>query len=77
MVENKMTFDKHMFKKHAPLDIKKLLSSHVDNLDGKEVVFNKEKFGIITEYEVDGQLFYLYPVSKDWCTNGDDKSAKN
>lgn len=69
MVENKMTFDKNLFREHAPLDIKKLLSSHVDNLDGKEVVFNKEKFGLIPEYEVDGQLFYLYPVSKDWCTN--------
>lgn len=69
MVENKMIFDKHMFKKHAPLELKKLLSSHVDILHGEEVKFNKEKFGIITEYEVDGQRFYLYPVSKDWCTN--------
>lgn len=64
-----MIFDKHMFKKHAPLELKKLLSSHVDILHGEEVKFNKEKFGIITEYEVDGQRFYLYPVSKDWCTN--------
>jgi len=72
-----MVFDKNLFREHAPLDIKKILSSHIDILHGKEVVFNKEKFGIITEYEVDGQLFYLYPVSKDWCTNGDDKSAKN
>ena len=65
-----MVFDKNLFRKHAPLDIKKILSSHIDILHGKEVVFNKEKFGIITEYEVDGQLFYLYPVSKDWCANG-------
>ena len=76
MVENKMTFDKHMFREHASLEIKKQLSSHVDVLHGKEVVF-KGKFGLIPEYEVDGQLFHLYPVSKDWCTNGDDKSAKN
>jgi hypothetical protein len=71
-----MVFDKHLFREHAPLEIKKLLSSHIDNLDGKEVVF-KGKFGLIPEYEVDGQLFYFYPVSKDWCITGDDKSAKN
>ncbi|MCB5934477.1 hypothetical protein LI012_06370 [Caldibacillus thermoamylovorans] len=68
MIESKMVFDKHMFRENAPLEIKKLLSSHVNVLHGKEVVF-KEKFGLIPEYEVDGQLFYLYPVSKDWCTN--------
>lgn len=71
-----MVFDKNLFREHAPLDIKKILSSHIDILHGKEVVFNKEKFGIITEYEVDGQLFYLYPVSKDWCTNGDEYSRE-
>lgn len=61
-----MRFSKDNFNKNAPKTIKKLLSGHIDVIDGMEVKFDGE-FGEIEEYKVNGEEFYLYPVSKDWC----------
>ena len=60
-----MKFSKDNFNKNAPRAIKKLISNHLDVLDGMEVVFNG-KFGEI-DYTVDGKEFCLYPVCKSWC----------
>jgi len=61
-------FDKNSFNKYASNSIKKLLSSHIDELDGKEVFFEEgSNFGEI-QYEVNGECFILYPVLKEWCT---------
>ncbi len=61
-----MRFSKDKFNKNASKTVKKLLSKHVDILDGMEVKFNGE-FGEIEQYVVDGEEFYLYPVCKEWC----------
>ncbi|WP_026582139.1 hypothetical protein [Bacillus sp. J33] len=64
-----MKFCKKAFQKHADRNIKKILLSHIDALEGKEVIF-KEGYtvGEIPFYEIDGESFYLYPVLKEWCT---------
>jgi hypothetical protein len=49
---------------------KSIPESHLDALDGKEVIFKKisgDRFGIVEEYEADGQEWYLYPVMPEWC----------
>lgn len=61
-----MKFSKDKFNKNASKTVKKLLSKHIDALDGMEVKFNEE-FGEIEQYTVDGEEFYLYPVSREWC----------
>lgn len=64
---NRLIFNKNSFVKHAPATVKKLLMSHVDELDGKEVIFDDSEYGEIPFYEVGGESFYLYPVLKEWC----------
>ncbi|EHR0217885.1 hypothetical protein KS664_001451 [Clostridium perfringens] len=59
-------FSKKLFRKNAPANIKRTLSTHLDVLDGMEVNFDKED-GEIFEYIVNGEAYYLYPVSKEWC----------
>lgn len=61
-------FNKAKFLKNAPKAVQKLLSEHLDILDGMEVDFkDSEQFGIIPQYFEDGQEYYLYPVYKGWC----------
>ncbi len=65
----KIIFDKKLFKRHAPKNIQKVLSHHVDLIDGKEVVFNlpnNNMYGTV-EYEDEGQDLELYPIHRDWC----------
>jgi hypothetical protein len=63
----KIIFDKKLFKRHAPKNIQKILSHHVDLIDGREVSFEGEEgFGTV-EYEDEGQNYELYPVYPDWC----------
>lgn len=61
-----MRFSKDKFNKNASKTVKKILSGHIDAIDGMEVKFNGE-LGEIEEYTVNGEKFYLYPVYKDWC----------
>ncbi|WP_156290763.1 hypothetical protein [Oceanobacillus salinisoli] len=63
-----MNFNKNLFSKNADSNVKRLLSSHLDVLDGMKVAFKDgDKFGIIEHYEINGEPFYLYPVEKEWC----------
>ena len=63
----KIIFDKKLFKRHAPKKIQKVLSHHVDLIDGKEVSFEGEEgFGTV-EYEHEKYGFILYPIYPDWC----------
>lgn len=63
----KIIFDKKLFKRHAPKNIQKVLSHHVDLIDGKEVVFEGEEgFGTV-EYGDEGENLELYPIYPDWC----------
>lgn len=55
-----------MFRKNAPKHIQKILSKHIDVLNGKEVAFD-EQYGTSEPYVFEGQEFELYPVYKDWC----------
>lgn len=66
-----MKFSKERFKKHAPIYLQKILSSHLDILDGKVVSFEDDEFGVIRAYKADDEKFYLYPVSKDWCVKNE------
>lgn len=64
-----MIFDKLAFNQHAETHIKKLIpAAHIEALDGMNVEFENDRFGSITNYEVDGEEFYLYPVCREWCT---------
>lgn len=60
-------FSKELFRRNAPANIKRILAKHLDILDGMEVSFDRED-GEIFEYIVNGEAYYLYPVSKEWCT---------
>jgi len=63
----KIIFDKKLFKRHAPKKIQKVLSHHVDLIDGKEVSFEGEEgFGTV-KYEHEKYGFILYPIYPDWC----------
>ena len=61
-----MRFSKDKFNKNALKTTKKLLSKHLDVLDGMEVKFD-EAFGEIEKYTVNGEEFWLYPIHKEWC----------
>jgi hypothetical protein len=63
-----MVFSKQKYKqfKHGT----NLPESHLNAIDGKEVIFKHisgDKFGIVEEYKADGQEWYLYPVMPEWC----------
>lgn len=60
-----MKFSKDNFNKNATRAIKKMVSNHLDILNGMEVIFNEE-FGEI-EYTVGGEEFCLYPIYRNWC----------
>ena len=56
-------FNKEKFNKKADRGVKKILSKHLDYIDGLEVKFEDgEKWGI-----VEREQYCLYPVSKEWC----------
>lgn len=61
-------FSAEMFR-HDPKAKGLLNKEHLEALDGLEVHFNKrdEEWGTIPKYEVDGEEYYLYPVSRKWC----------
>lgn len=61
-----MKFSKDKFKKNAPSYVKRLLSEHLDVIDGVEV-FPDEKGHLQTVYEFEGQEYYLYPIYEEWC----------
>jgi hypothetical protein len=66
-----MIFSRTAFEATAPANIKKCLpESHREALDGKAVIFDSLGFGTV-DYSADGEDFYLYPVDKDWCEDGD------
>ncbi|MDM8098681.1 hypothetical protein [Oceanobacillus oncorhynchi] len=73
-------FSKTNFKENAPADIKrKIPQSHLDVLDGMEVIFNDDdKYGLIMRYKVPeddrAEDFMLYPVFKDWCSGREQMS---
>jgi len=64
-----MRFSKQLFKQHAPLSIKKALNSHLDVLDGMEVIFPVagSRFGEIPFYMINGKAYFLDTVDKEWC----------
>lgn len=56
-----MKFSRKMFLKNAPACVKRQLKGHVDILDGMEVTFEfDDKWGLIPQYFVEGQEYYLY-----------------
>ena len=62
-----MIFDKEVFMKTAPKNVQRLLTNHIDNIDGSKVTFEEnEKLGTV-EYEHEKHRFILYPVYPDWC----------
>ena len=61
-----MKFSKDKFKKNAPSYVKRLLSEHLDAIDGLEV-FQDEKGHFKTYYKFDGEDYYLYPIYEEWC----------
>lgn len=66
-----MIFDKEVFMKTAPKNVQRLLTNHIDNIDGKRVVFEgNEEYGTV-EYEHEKYGFILYPVYPDWCREDD------
>lgn len=63
-----MRFSQVQFEKNADLTVKKLIpKTHREVLDGMEVHFEEDGWGIIDHYSVDGEDWYLYPVHKNWC----------
>lgn len=61
-------FNKEKFNKKADRGVKKILSKHLDYIDGLEVKFEDgEKWGIVDGYVVEREQYCLYPVSKEWC----------
>lgn len=65
-----MVFSKEMFLKNASSALKKVLSKHLDALDGKEAVPSEDGLLIVEHYSVLGQEWYLYPVYPEWCIQG-------
>ena len=61
-------FSKQEFNKNTCRNCKQKLNGHLDILDGMEVDFTDGDFGIVPEYVVHGEHYYLYPVSIDWCS---------
>jgi len=65
-----MYFCAERFVENADVSTVRLLGKdHIDALDGMPVVFDKEKFGMVKSYIVQGCEFYLYPVYEEWCTS--------
>lgn len=65
-------FNKEKFNKKADRSVKKILSKHLDYIDGLEVKFEDgEKWGIVDRYFVEKEQYCLYPVSKEWCIAGE------
>lgn len=63
-------FSKKEFKKHAPKNIQRILSKHLDSLDGVEALpIENDPFLHIPRYCFDGKEYELYPVDKDWCAD--------
>ena len=61
-------FNKEKFNKKAYRCVKKILSKHLDYIDGLEVKFEDgAKWGIVDRYVIAKEQYCLYPVSKEWC----------
>lgn len=56
-----MRFSTAKFKKNAKGLRKQVPDSHLEVLDGKEVIGGEIK------YLVDGEDWYLFPVLPEWC----------
>ena len=71
-----MKFSKDKFNKNASKTIKKLLSKHIDILDGIEVKFDEE-FGEIEKYTVNGVFvigFSYIKISETVCVEVEEVS---
>lgn len=44
-----------------------LPTGHLEALDGKTVVFDNKDLGLIDDYVVSGEHFYLYPIYHSQC----------
>lgn len=60
-------FNTKQFRTCAPRNILKALSNHLESIEGKEVIFDKNGDGWIEKYQLNGNDYYLYPVDKRWC----------
>ena len=60
-------FSKRKFLDRAGPHIKRQIKDHLDIVDGMKVVKEKNHY-MIPFYEVDGKPFYMYPISRNWCT---------
>ncbi|MBS7578313.1 MULTISPECIES: hypothetical protein [unclassified Enterococcus] len=61
-------FSKKKFQERAGMAIKRQLSKdHLDIVDGMEVVKEKNHY-MIPFYTINGKNFYMYPISRNWCT---------
>ena len=60
-------FSKMKFQERASTSIKRQVKDHLDIIDGMEVIKEKNHY-MIPFYVVDGKSFYMYPISRNWCT---------
>lgn len=60
-------FSKRKFLDRASILIKRQINDHLDIIDGMKVV-KEENHYMIPNYTIDGEHFYMYPISDNWCT---------
>lgn len=61
-------FSKEEFKKHAPKNIQRILSKHLDSLDGVEAIpIINDNYLWIPSYYFENEERELYPVDEMWC----------
>lgn len=60
-------FSKSKFLDRASILVRRQINDHLDIIDGMKVVKEKNHY-MIPAYEVNGELFYMYPISRNWCT---------
>lgn len=64
---SRLYFSKRKFQERASISIKRQVKDHLDIIDGMEVVKEKNHY-MIPSYTIDGKHFYMYPISRNWCT---------
>ena len=61
-----LKFSKELFKKNSDKSTQRLIGSHLDSVDGKDVDFVGDVYGTCW-YVHEGVEYMLYPVLKEWC----------
>lgn len=73
---SRLYFSKRKFQERASIYTKRQVKDHLDIIDGMEVVKEGNHY-MIPNYTIDGEHFYMYPISESWCTEASKKTYLN